>query len=295
MRKFIQIIAILFLVFPKLNAQPYQSIFGADSTRWNIYYGSGFMENYIQLLTMVPIMHNGEKYQKVTSGKYPFYHLYFKEDTLVGKTWVSKHPDSSQLLVIDFALNAGDTFIHYDLLYKKEQPFIVDSTKVINGKKWIFIADKDINGYVINFPSTDDRYIFMEGIGSTQMDIIRLATNFDFSHYLICAYKDGIEQTDYQNLAFNGVCDTAITSTHDIDRLNINLYPNPIKDVLLIDNLPPKPHNITLYDLMGKKIGSFQNNSRKFQINMQDLAAGTYIVKIAIESNVAQIYKVVKD
>src|SRR5690606_4861426 len=120
--------------------------FGADSTIWNVYYGHPMMENFTQLVKMKPITHNSEPYQYVSFTHYPLNIIYLKEDTLTGKVWASKHPDSTQWLVFDLSLNAGDTFAHYDFLHSKNRFILVDSTKQMNGRKWIYFAEKDLDG-----------------------------------------------------------------------------------------------------------------------------------------------------
>lgn len=82
-------------------------------------------------------------------------------------------------------------------------------------------------------------------------------------------------------------------SNGDFDNSNFTFYPNPVKEVL---NLSYK-QNITtvlVYNLLGQKILENTINANQTQVNMSDLASGSYIVKVLSENQTKTI-KVIKE
>ncbi len=68
---------------------------------------------------------------------------------------------------------------------------------------------------------------------------------------------------------------------------DIHIYPNPATSVVNID-LPPatSPASITLIDINGRIILQTQTTSLLYQLNVGDLANGTYIIKVATDKQV---------
>lgn len=71
---------------------------------------------------------------------------------------------------------------------------------------------------------------------------------------------------------------------------NINIFPNPITEVLNVellnefDNLSKvEDVNIEIIDLQGKKVRNITDKSNKFSINVNDLSKGVYLLKINIK------------
>ena len=65
---------------------------------------------------------------------------------------------------------------------------------------------------------------------------------------------------------------------------NLSLYPNPASTVLNLKNA--ENANIQIFDLLGKLILSQENIAMDAQINVANLASGTYLIKIAKDNAV---------
>ncbi len=86
--------------------------------------------------------------------------------------------------------------------------------------------------------------------------------------------------------------------TNDIDESfsidNLNVFPNPIKDVVTISAKNITINSITLYDLLGKEILTLQPNSRVATVDASGLASGIYIAEILTSSGKGSL-KLVKE
>ncbi len=72
----------------------------------------------------------------------------------------------------------------------------------------------------------------------------------------------------------------------------INIYPNPVEDILNIDyKTYPENTAIEIFDMFGKTIRRFDLNDTKTQIDMSDFISGGYVVKITnSKRNYSQIF-----
>jgi len=65
---------------------------------------------------------------------------------------------------------------------------------------------------------------------------------------------------------------------------NIKIYPNPATDVLIIENGELKIENVAIFDIIGKKVSSFQHSTNIINVSM--LPHGIYLVKFETDSGV---------
>jgi hypothetical protein len=75
------------------------------------------------------------------------------------------------------------------------------------------------------------------------------------------------------------------TGINDVSAGKIRLYPNPVKEELMIDFGKLTVENVEdveIYDISGKKINNYQvsNNSYQLKINVSSLPAGVYFAKV---------------
>jgi len=106
------------------------------------------------------------------------------------------------------------------------------------------------------------------------------------------SYDITIEATDASgnsnNCNFNLIVDNTL-SINDvlIDSNNISLYPNPVGDILTIEQSQALPLQIELYDLIGRKVINTSINSSSIQtIDVSQLKTALYIVRIQSDTNV---------
>ncbi len=65
---------------------------------------------------------------------------------------------------------------------------------------------------------------------------------------------------------------------------NVNIYPNPVKDELKIENGEVRIKEVEIFDVYGKKLSTF--NSQLSTINVSVLAKGIYFVKIETDKGI---------
>ncbi|TRW25300.1 T9SS type A sorting domain-containing protein [Flavobacterium zepuense] len=80
--------------------------------------------------------------------------------------------------------------------------------------------------------------------------------------------------------------------TPDFDNSAFSYYPNPVNDVLTV-SYTNDINTISIYNLLGQNVLEQNINATTGQVNMQALAAGTYLVKVTAGSNHKYI-KIVK-
>ena len=81
---------------------------------------------------------------------------------------------------------------------------------------------------------------------------------------------------------------TIITDVQTVVEKNVAVYPNPMNDVLNIQ-LGDNQSDVVLYNSLGQAVRRYENVSGDMQINVADLNAGMYFVKVN-----GEITKVVK-
>jgi Leucine-rich repeat (LRR) protein len=76
------------------------------------------------------------------------------------------------------------------------------------------------------------------------------------------------------------VTSDCLLSTQETSKNKIYIYPNPVKDILTIENGKLKVENAKIYDMNGKLVKTFTENS----VNVSDLQKGNYILNIDNQS-----------
>ena len=87
------------------------------------------------------------------------------------------------------------------------------------------------------------------------------------------------------------LCDTIYTnfsvSVETLSEMNVEIIPNPVRDLLQIHLSQSIPACVTITDLQGKEIRTLETLGKtKLQVQVNDLAPGTYFVKIATGHNI---------
>lgn len=86
-----------------------------------------------------------------------------------------------------------------------------------------------------------------------------------------------------------------ITSVNDnkIKKDNIIIYPNPVDDILYIQNIYNNILNINIFDINGRVVKSKKENTKELTINVSNLEKGVFFVEITTPKDV-KILKFVK-
>jgi len=82
-------------------------------------------------------------------------------------------------------------------------------------------------------------------------------------------------------------------STGDFTKNTLKAYPNPVKDILNLNN-PTAITEVAIFNLLGQQVVAKTVNANDGQIDMSQLAAGAYLVKVTAD-NAVQTIKIIKE
>ena len=250
-----------------MQAQEYESYFGADSTRLNVlqYCIDWVTTGYMEINTADTVHVNGHDYLHATPRGFFFENvdLYFREETSTGRLYrYFPMIDEEEVLLCDMTLTVGDTFYHIDY-WGMAHPSVVESVSFENGRKVIRFA--------LPYLPWHDALTFREGIFPNNFPIGYL-DYYDCENNLLCEYKDG-EQV-FENPEYN-TCYIDETSVQEQDLQHVSLYPNPAKETVLIEGA--KASEVQLYNAFGQLVKTVKDSN---EINMSGLPQGVYLLRI---------------
>ena len=64
----------------------------------------------------------------------------------------------------------------------------------------------------------------------------------------------------------------------------VKIFPNPSSNILFIDNVEKQIQKIEFFDLQGRIIKTINENKNEYQIDISNLQATTYIIKLSTET-----------
>lgn len=157
----------------------------------------------------------------------------------------------------------------------------------------ITAADTVSTGHFVNIPYLTDGY--SEIIPGGGWYLIGLVSNFDPSSEVVEFGADHSFPHDYQNsvnLSVNGTWyytssgvpaftlnfDHAVGVNSHEAQADVSIYPNPANTEIHVDNADGA--TIEVYNLMGQNVMTVENANKFNTVNVEALAAGTYIVKV---------------
>ena len=250
-----------------MQAQEYESYFGADSTRLNVlqYCIDWVSTGYMEINTADTVHVNGHDYLHATPRRFFFENadLYFREETSTGRLYrYFPMIDEEEVLLCDMTLTVGDTFYHIDY-WGMAHPSVVESVSFENEGKVIRFA--------LPYLPWHDALTFREGIFPNNFPIGYL-DYYDCENNLLCEYKDG-EQV-FENPEYN-TCYIDETSVQEQDLQHVSLYPNPAKETVLIKGT--KASEVQVYNALGQLVMSVRDAN---EISVAGLEEGMFLLRI---------------
>jgi len=260
---------ILVIISNYSYSQNYQSLFGSNSTTWDIatiYCDAGCSKS---LAVISDTVINSMNY-KIISGNSD----YLREDSLQGKAWIYNTNYNTEYLTMDLGLSLGDTFDIYDYT---NSPFssIVDSVYFSNNLKHIRL------NYFISMCAPVEKITFIEGVGSTAgLFFQRNASGNNVFDYMLCQHKNGIKVAS--SLIFPDTCYIApigITE-YSLHNKKLVVFPNPAYDEINIENSINTEFNFTIYNMLGSEMISGTESDAEFNIDISKLPIGVYLILV---------------
>ena len=268
-------------------AEGYESIFGKQSTQWNITYGNlwGLATTHHRVAGDTVI--NGKEYKIIDGyeGPQEDYLGFLREDSIAGKAWYCSSENHEEILIMDMGLKLGDTFFIGGNWNYLPQNYEVDLVYEENNRKHIHFKNLQ------NFPN-EMGFELIEGITSN-MGFRYQDNEYSNNFYpqLLCSYKDGI-----QVFASDLPCDIVMGMEENEATNGIRVFPNPCSAVLNIQVLDNniRQGKYTITNLEGKTVlkGSFATNK---QVDLTSLPSGVYVMVFENEDGIIGQKKIVKD
>lgn len=270
----------------KSFAQNYLSLFGNNSTTWDI-----ILHGYCDAVCSQTITVTGDttintETYKVISGLPGF----VREDTVQGKAWFYDTNNNTEYLVMNLGLNLGNNFIIYDY-FNIGHPFAVDSVYYVNNKKYLRLNAGTAMCVL------QEKITFIEGTGTTASFHYQRDLNGNYvSSSMLCHHKDGVKVAG--NILFNDYCyECSIGIAENTSTpTKVNLFPNPTHDQLTIEikDFIPNKFNVTIYNLLGNKVYSQCLSDPLTTIKVSNLNSGIYYTVVG-DSNFDRHLKFIKD
>lgn len=185
------------------------------------------------------------------------------------KVWLKWPIDNDEELIYDFSVTAGDSLI---LRQDTSLYYSVDSVTVVN-----------INGNLRNkyWISQDDFYwqeSWVEGIGSNKgITNSGMAQATGGWAWLLCMWEFG--DLIYMNPSYN-TCYLSSNSIKEPEKMLLQVYPNPTRDILIIDNIENvNIESISILNVAGQAIKYF--DPEELQLDISDINTGVVFLKIS--------------
>ncbi len=146
---------------------------------------------------------------------------------------------------------------------------------------WHSVKIEVVDGDIVY--SIDDTVIYQATASANQLgDIDHIRFNHDNYGDEGFAYIDNIKINEDD------------TSTENFDKLGLNVFPNPVNDIVNITSPEANIEAITITDLNGRTVKSFNfTNVAETTVDASDLSSGIYLLNITANGTVAT-QKIVK-
>ena len=192
---------------------------------------------------------------------------------------VTQEPYEGQYCAKSCAIQDGETtslFITVVVGTESEISFYYKVSSESNYDKLHFLIDgTEKNNWSGDISWTQATYTLTPGTHELRWEYtkdVSMSTGYD------CAWID--------NVVFPA--STIITKVETVTENNVAIYPNPMNDVLNIQ-LGDNQSNVEIFNSLGQMVRRYDNMSGDMQINVADMEAGIYFVKIN-----GEVIKVVK-
>jgi len=206
-----------------------------------------------------------------TQQHFPGYKGAFRQDIPNKKVYFIAPSGSTEFLLYDFNMEVGDTVQGYTAAYSGDTVISIDSVLVGNNyrKRWFTNFWYDI--------------YYIEGIGSTY-GLLEGSPGgiMDAPYYTLDCMAEN-EQTIYPDPGINCQIITSI-KPNDVPEELLIVYPNPVQDVLHIDNGPDS--YIQLFSVAGLLISESEITSGHSDLSLKGIPPGIYYLRFEKDSEI---------
>ncbi|HZV72003.1 MAG TPA: T9SS type A sorting domain-containing protein [Saprospiraceae bacterium] len=135
---------------------------------------------------------------------------------------------------------------------------------------------------------------WIDGIGNVGPIPYQYCNNtLNISYGIGCFFR---ENTALYYPAESSWCESFVTATNQINQTGIDVFPNPVNDFLSIrfDDRITNPKDIQLFNIEGQLIYQNKTMESLHEIDMSQMAFGTYILRVVSADRNLVIKKIVK-
>ena len=223
----------------------------------------------------------------------------YRNNNVVGQTEVPQ-----EFLLYDFSLTTGETVTYYAIFVQGDYYAVNEAFGTCTGSSLIYLSDGTPHkamtlDVTVNYFYPGD--IWTEGIGSVRGFNNYFFMNVDFpDKKLLCfTNAEGANyQTGYDLDANPEDCYNRNYASSIADQRNedFTLYPNPANNTFTIDFTETQENlkQVRVMDVLGKEVMSVENLSSN-TVNIANLPAGLYIVRVLSQSGKTYSSKLVKE
>jgi hypothetical protein len=266
------VLLVLLLLFSlagaqKMNAQGYKSLF-AHTTSWDLIHG-GYCDNICSETDSIThdTLITGKTYKILSALGY------LREDTMQGKTWFYNRQYHQEYLIMDLALNPGDSFTVYNYS-NVALHFIADSVYFQNGLKHIRLSAG------IALCALHEAFTFTEGAGPNASFNYQRNYNGSAASYMLCQHKDGVKTGT--NKMFPGACHTCDLGIDEqsLDKTVVSCFPNPAGNQICIQRkfAGSSPLSVWVYNVRGELISTGSVMQETLKLDISDYPSGMYCI-----------------
>ncbi|MFT2008369.1 T9SS type A sorting domain-containing protein [Pontibacter sp. 13R65] len=275
------------LVQAQEQQQPYQSIFGQDSTKWTM-----IPFGYCDIIVTVPVetlgsaVKDGKEYTRVSNVPHGIEKEDFlvREDVITGRVWIYDPVEDNEMLVMDMTLEEGDKFAFAskfdgDVEIQVEKVYYEDGLKHIRFRKYDITASVCLRLEPAPFE-------FIEGTGPTASIFYPYyySRGGNTSVYVLCHFKD--EERVYSGELGSGECYITVMGTGEDAKAKttVELYPNPATDAakFTFNNPRQEQAELVLLDVLSRPVQRLSGSGSAFMLRLQSIPAGVYFYKLRL-------------
>lgn len=193
----------------------------------------------------------------------------------------------------DFSLNVGDSVLFdlYGMFPEWLKVISVDSIQINS------VFYKRLKFEEPTIQAFDDlNEIWIEGIGSIHGPLfpnspIKFSQTVSDSMLLTCTFSNN--QQVWQNQSYPTCYVNIVLSIDQLQLFNLKIYPNPFVDKIHFENLDFRQFELTVLNNLGQTVSKTQINNHNTIIDLADLKAGVYFLRIEDEEK-AITMKIIK-
>ncbi|HTM66679.1 MAG TPA: fibronectin type III domain-containing protein [Flavipsychrobacter sp.] len=142
---------------------------------------------------------------------------------------------------------------------------------------WSPVGSAQNYEYGVSTSSTPSPTGFYTANTNVSVNALQPSTNYYFHVRALCSSSD---LSEWKTTAFNTYATSIVTVAGNKD-FSLNVYPNPVKEVLNIEvkGIMKGKGTVMLLDLSGKLIDQIELNSDKGQLNLKNVSSGLYLLR----------------